>query len=579
LGPWETVARIPIVREPRLTERWFFPAALVSLAGLAATAALTSRNRALSRRRQELQGEVDRHTEALRQRTTDLEANQVELLTRSRTIEEQAERLRGLDRLKSEFIADIAHELRTPLTLLLGSLEQGEPADVGVARRNAETLHLLVEQLFQLQDLDKGKLPLRARRIDLARSVADSVGQFAEAFAAAGRELVGPEPGAFIELWANASAVRRITANLLQNALRYGQGRTEVRLGVEGVVARIEVLDRGPGVPPEDRARVFERFVQLSTGDTRVAEGMGIGLAMVRELIELHGGEVGVDDAPGGGARFWLTLPLGSDHLTVDDIESEVTPLRVFLPPLAPEPPEPPAAGPLLLVVEDNDELRSWLVQRLVSRYRVVEARDGGEGLEMALAHRPAAILSDVRMPRKDGLQMARELRAHPAIGGTPVMFLSAKAMVEDRVEGLQVADDYLCKPFGTQELLLRLARLVDGASPVEPGPPVHVQELLDRLAATADRRMAEPEFGVAQLAKAMAMSTRTLQDRMKVLDLPPPGPWLLERRLTRAHALLREGRLETVGEVAGAVGMSPAYLSRAYRAWSGLSPSEELRR
>ena len=579
LGPWETVLRVPVVRQPRLTEQWFFPVGTFGLSALVGMGVLVLRNRALTRRREELQGEVNRQTDALRQRASDLEANQTELVARSRIIEDQAERLRELDRLKSEFIADIAHELRTPLTLLLGSLEHGEPADVAVARRNAESLHMLVEQLFQLRDMDKGRLPMRARRVDLVRTLQDSVAQFTDAFA--GRELVGPPSAPWVEVWANASAVRRVVANLLQNALRYGQGRTEVRLAEEGAWVRVEVLDQGPGVPPSERDRVFERFVQLSTGDTRVAEGMGIGLAMVKELVELHGGEVGVGEAPGGGACFWFTLPLGSDHLTVDDIENEVTPHHVTVPPPPREPPAPSTDGPVVLVVEDNEELRSWLVQRLAPRYRVIEARDGEEGLEAARQHRPAAIVSDVRMPRKDGLQMVRELRAHPALGKTPVMFLSAKAMVEDRVEGLQIADDYLCKPFGTQELLLRLARLIGEVVVEAPTPdlPLHVQEFLDRLAATADRRLVEESFGVNELAKAMAMSARTLQERMKALSLPPPGPWLLERRLARAQELLREGRFETVGEVAVAVGLSRAYLSRTYRAWSGVAPSDELKR
>ena len=369
----------------------------------------------------------------------------------------------------------------------------------------------------------------------------------------------------------------RALTNLLQNALRHGRGDVEVTLQATEPWARVSVRDHGPGVPPEDRARVFSRFVQLSTGDAKAAEGMGIGLALVKEIAEQHGGDVGVDVAPGGGALFWLTLPTGSDHLAIEDVAiddvSPASPQR-RAPPA--RPPEAPTGGPKLLLVEDNDELRGYLVSRLSSRYDVIEATNGDEGLAAARARRPDVILSDVRMPGKDGLQMVRELRADPALARVPVMFLSAKTQEEDRVAGLQLADDYLTKPFGTQELLARLARLTPGAAPVTP-PPVE-SAFVERLTATADRSLGDADFHVAELAKAMAMSVRALQVRMKSIGLSSPAEWLLERRLSRARELMRSGAHETVGEVADAVGLSRTYLARAYRAWAGKTPREELR-
>ena len=231
-----------------------------------------------------------------------------------------------------------------------------------------------------------------------------------------------------------------------------------------------------------------------------------------------------------------------------------------------------------ILLVEDNDELRGFMAGLFAERWTVSQARDGREGLELVRRLRPGLVVSDVRMPRLDGLRMARAMRSDPSVASIPILFVSAKTQEEDRVAGLELGDDYLCKPFGSAELLARAERLLRAGSsePVRPDRPAHEAAFLDALAKAVATGLADPEFSVAGLARKLAMSERSLQGRMKELDLPPPRTYLLEARLSEAKSMLRAGKFRTVSEVATAVGLSRAYFTRAYAAWAGQPPSRD---
>jgi len=565
LGEWEDGAVLELERTPALRERAFFPLVVAAPVLLLLFGGALLRGRLARRRADALAAEVERQTAELRERARRLQELAGELDGRNRTVSAQAARLRELDDLKRRFLADIAHELRTPLTLVLGALE-APSEDPARARKHAEKLATLVDELFDLARLEAGALKPRMRRLDLSSLVRGAAEGFRREFEEEGRTLTVDVADELV-VWADRKLLDRIVGNLIGNALRHGDGPTSVRLGDDSGTACLRVQDAGPGIPTEERERVFERFVQLSTGDQRAHEGAGIGLSMVAELSALHGGDATIRD--GEGAIFEVRLPLGDDHVRVDDVD--LRPEAAPLPSRA-----APAQGEGLLLVEDNAEMRAFIAGVLRRRWPVVEAADGQEALDAVARARPRAIVSDVRMPRLDGLSLARALRADADTADLPILLVSAKTQAEDRVAGLEVADDYLAKPFSSRELLLRVEKLLGGPEAAPPPRPSHERVIVERIDAAVAEGLADPTFRVPVLAKRVAMSERSLQRSMRELGLGAPGAYILAARLEEARRALRERRHATVGEVAAAVGLSRSYFARAYRAWAGHAPSDE---
>lgn len=267
-----------------------------------------------------------------------------------------------------------------------------------------------------------------------------------------------------------------------------------------------------------------------------------------------------------------MDLPLGTAHLAPDEIDLE----RGGAPAAAPEP-RAGERGARILLVEDHDQLRAWLAESLGENFRVVAARDGVEALALATRSTFDLVISDVKMPGMDGLALVRQLRRLPGGAGLPLMLISARQEVDDRVEGLELADDYLAKPFQMPELLARARALLR-----RNAPPAPLSEdsatFFAELRSCAEARLADRDFSAGALAKAMAMSPRTLQLRMVEPDLPTPNEWLRNLRIEQAEALLRSGAAGSVGDAAAAVGMERAYFSRVYAARTGRPPSEDLR-
>lgn len=558
------------------------------LAGTLRTRALRRRAEALEKTVQERTAELASANEGLRVRNDEQARAAEALRAANREVSDQAEKLDRLVRLQRDAVATASHELRTPLTLVLGPLAEVErtlpeggaaAARLATARANALRLDAIVQQLFQLSRAQAGALRLAAERADLRAIVGSAVDRFRDDADQRGIVLASEFPSAAVRLWFDAEIVETALGNLLANALRYVPrgGRISVVVTSTDAWAEVRVTDTGPGVPVALRDRVFDRFVR---GEGQApGDGAGLGLALVKELVERHGGEVGLDPGcPGAGARFWFRLPTGSAHLAPGDIA-----------PGRPRPededitdPPTPAAGPRkrVLLVEDDGALRGYLREHLAEGYAVEEAEGGEDALRMARVSAPDIVVSDLSMPRGDGLTLARELRADTTLRGVPILLVSARAGAVDRVEGLGHADDFLAKPVYVPELLARVSLLLrrapatGSAAPVQPAGSV----LLARLGAAADPRLGDPAFGAEELARAVAMSRRTLHRQMIDAGLDAPTRWLLERRLATGRHLLRSRRCTTVGEAAAAVGLSRPYFTQAYAAWCGRSPGDDLR-
>ncbi len=393
------------------------------------------------------------------------------------------EKSKELDDLKTQFFANVSHELRTPLALILGPTERllespdiskSARRDLEVVARNARTLLGHVDNLLDIAKLEASGLEPKYVETDLSWLTRFVAGHF-EALAKDKRttfEVEGPD---VLIAQIDPEKVQRILLNLLSNAFKFTPSGGHIRLSLReaGERAFIEVADSGPGVPPDQREAVFERFRQLEGGATRRLGGTGLGLSIARDFAVMHGGSIAISEAPEGGALFVVELPRTAPPGVVvrskPERPAEVpTEVRNVLDALRAEsgavtPVSTAAKGALVLVVEDNPEMSRFIADALSDQYRVAAVFDGKEGLEKARALRPDLILSDIMMPEMSGDELVLAVRRCPELDATPIVLLTAKADDELRVRLLREgAQDYLTKPFSVAELRARVANLVN---------------------------------------------------------------------------------------------------------------------
>jgi PAS domain S-box-containing protein len=394
----------------------------------------------------------------------------------------RAEALAELDRAKTEFFTGISHEFRTPLTLLQGPIEQlrAHPAvlaapdvadELDVAHRNGLRLARLVNTLLDFSRLQAGRMQARFAPTDLSALTAELAGMFRSAVERAGLaftvHVALDEP-----VWVDRESWEKIVLNLLSNALKFSfNGGITVGLRRVDTTAVLEVADTGIGIPAADLDLLFDRFHQVRGARGRSAEGSGIGLALARELVALHGGTISAASRLGEGSTFTVRLPFGSAHLPAEQLAPDAAePGRVrsadpFVTEavrwLDEEPAHEPAdddGRPRVLVADDNADMREYLTRLLSPHYAVTAVADGAAALSAARADPPDLLLTDVMMPELDGFALLTALRADPALATLPVVVLSARAGQEAAAEGLAAgADDYLVKPFTTADLLARV--------------------------------------------------------------------------------------------------------------------------
>ncbi|WP_395845781.1 ATP-binding protein [Cystobacter fuscus] len=404
---------------------------------------------------------------------------------------QRAARLAEMDRVKTAFFSNVSHEFRTPLTLMLGPTEnalaspeqalRGE--DLKRVHRNELRLLKLVNTLLDLSRLEAGRTQGRFVPTDLAALTAGLASAFDSTVTRAGLRLTVDCPALPEPVWVDPDMWEKIVLNLVSNAFKFTlQGDITVLLRWRDTHAELSVQDTGTGIPVEQQGLIFERFHRVEGAWGRSEEGTGIGLSLVRELVELHGGRVRVESAPGQGSTFTVELPAGRAHLPAERVLQEpprvstATGSRAFVQeaeqwiqatPEAVEEQELPAPsgeGPRghVLLVDDNADMRDYIARLLRGHFRVEAVADGQAALEAARAHPPDMVLSDVMMPRLDGFGLVRELKADARTAHVPVMLLSARASEKATLEGFAAGGmDYMVKPFRARELLARVGALV----------------------------------------------------------------------------------------------------------------------
>jgi signal transduction histidine kinase len=424
-------------------------------------------------------------------------------IANARSYEEErkrAEALAELDRAKTAFFSNVSHEFRTPLTLMLGPIEEmlrrysglspAARAQLEIVDRNGMRLLRLVNTLLDFSRIEAGRVQAIYQPTDLASFTADLASMFRAAIERAGLRLAVDCPTLPEPVYVDPDMWEKIVLNLLSNAFKFTlQGSIEIRLRAAGEAVELRVADTGTGIPAGEMPHLFERFHRVQNARGRTHEGSGIGLALVQELVRLHGGTIGAESELGKGTTFIVRMPLGKAHLPPDQVTSETRPVAAagaakpyveeamrWLPAesgnenaleLA-DHHEVPAVStnggadsesrPRVLVADDNADMRQYVARLLGDRYQVRTASDGESALSAVRQWKPDLILTDVMMPRLDGFGLLREVRGDAALRETPLIMLSARAGEESRVEGMDAgADDYLVKPFSARELIARV--------------------------------------------------------------------------------------------------------------------------
>lgn len=522
-----------------------------------------------------------------------------------------------LDKIKSRFFANISHEFRTPLTLILGPLQdllkkkdsKAFHAELALIENNAQRLLTLINQILDLSKLDAGKYQLNIVRADLIAMMKRAVWSFHslaemkniklsfEADAEAHIANFDPE---MVEIMVN---------NLMSNALKFEPEGGFIEVKVEsrepGRKEQItwSVTNRGSFISPEDQDQIFNRFYQSeSTQD--LGKGSGIGLALVRELVELHGGTIRVESSREKGTSFVVGL-LTNLRLSSAKEEKEA-PIKhrkmessqsVSVAALNHETGSDTWTGeeengsnlPMVLVVEDHSEVMQYIESVLTEDYQVQKARNGQEGIEQATSLIPDIIISDVMMPKKDGNQMANELKNHELTSHIPIILLTAKASMESRLEGLESkADSYLTKPFHGDELKLRIRNMLDARNKLREK---YSRELIlkshnmvvksmdevfvEKLCQSVEDNIANEDYSVEELARNVGLSRSQLHRKLEAITSKSASQFIREYRLERARELI-EKKVGTIAEISFQVGFSsPGYFNKCFKEYFKTTPGE----
>lgn len=541
--------------------------------------------------------------------------HQAELVAQNRELEEQRDLQRQLNRQLEEatqsklmFFTNVSHDLRTPLTLIAEPVEQlvgaanltpAQQTFVKIADKNVRILHRLINQILDFRKYESGKLDLHRQEVDFASLVPE----WADSFRAMARRRdikfeITIDSTHDLVMGIDVEKMERVFFNLMSNAFKHtpDNGRISFVCTRDGDTVTFTVADSGEGIPKEHIEQIFKQFYQV---EKHHPDGSGIGLSLVKAFVELHGGSITADSEPGHGAVFTVKIPVVHVSDTVAAHQPAISPGDVMaeLAAIEPESGDGDDDKPLLLVIDDNDDLRKLLGELLHDEYRVLAASNGQDGLRMAARHVPDIIICDVMMPVMDGLECCRLIKDEISTSHIPVLMLTACSMDEQRAQGYDSgADGYLAKPFNADVLRSRCRSLIanrrrirqlwasDGLPSASAGMNVDnpkaargdmENEFYSRFIDIVNAEMGDPDLNVDSLASKMGLGRSQFYRKIKALTNYSPVELLRRMRLNRARDLLTTTD-RTISEIGYEVGFaSPAYFTRCYREAFGETPSD----
>lgn len=519
------------------------------------------------------------------------------------------EREQALEKAKTNFFTNISHEFRTPLTLIAGPVDalrsnltdERLKTQVDILERNASRLLTLVNQLLDLARLESGIVKLRVTCLDIVTVVKGVTMSFNSLADVRRIKLNVNSSQPSLPAYVDREKIETVLTNLISNSFKFTEdgGRIEVDLSVEKnpqPMCTISVKDTGKGISEKDVSHVFERFYQASSNDGK-NPGTGIGLALTKELIELHKGSVDIKSQEGVGTEVRIHLLLGKDHfedhqLIATDVEESTfvgdgvlnTQVETVLAD------HHEAAAPVILLIEDNEDLMIYL--KSILPYPVLEASDGEQGISVAIEHIPDLVISDVMMPLKNGFEVCDALKNNEKTSHIPIMMLTARASAEDRIHGFKAqADDYLVKPFIPKELLVRVQNLVESRrrlrekfnrqvilKPSDVALQSIDEQFLGKVMAALEANIGNEDFSVEILGREVGMSRSQIHRKLHALTNQSASQFISAFRLNRAMDMIRQNA-GTIAEIAYSVGFSsPSYFNRCFLQHFGCTPSEVKR-
>ncbi len=524
--------------------------------------------------------------------------------------QKEAERLAEMDKMKSNFFSNITHEFRTPLTLIIEPLRQAlenqnleEKEKIKLAHNNSQKLLRLINQLLDLFKLEHQKMKVKLKRGDILEVISPIVSSFTPLAEQKGIELKYQVPKSLPSFDFDKDKVEKILFNLISNAIKfteqgsvelsvYSQEKTESPTATPNGITflLLTVSDTGIGISAEKQKHIFDRFYQIDDSSTRKQQGTGIGLALTKELVGLMGGKIELESELGKGSTFKVFLPLsnvseGSENHKITDTSAPIvveTPNHIVSQ-------INPDAGNIALVIEDNAEMRKFIVESLQDSYQVLEADNGTKGLEIAKQTIPNVIISDIMMPEMDGFEVCKQLKTDDKTSHIPIILLTAKTALNSKIQGLKYgADAYLTKPFDTRELLVRMEKLVELRQLLRikfsqqletetriPELSEYDQNFLNNLDEVIQENLDNELLSVEILSKKVAMSRAQLHRKLRALLDQSPSEFIRNYRLREAMQLLKTKK-GNVTEVAFMVGFSSQkYFSTRFKEKYGISPKE----
>ena len=517
------------------------------------------------------------------------------------------ERLQELDQLKSRFFANISHEFRTPLTLVLGEIDSvmsenidvKEKGKLQVANRNARRLLGLINQLLDLSKLEAGSMELNAEQHNIVSFLKSLFYSFESLSESQKITLKFESECENIPVVFDPDKMEKIFYNLISNAFKFvsSNGEIKVNLNIINSAAEIRIKDTGIGIPPDRLPHIFDRFYQADSSASRKHEGTGIGLALTKELIELHKGSISVNSKEGEGSEFIILLPLGDFKIEREELVKLQPAEYLNLNNFSAQEKEEKITGldspvsenhEIVLIVEDNPDVRNYISELLKTEYKVIEASDGEEGISNARDEIPDLIITDVMMPGMDGFQFSTQIRSDMKTSHIPIIMLTAKAGLDDKIEGLETGiDAYITKPFSAKELRVRVRNLIyqreqlrkrfSKSTIIKPSEVTVVsmdQEFLEKTIKVIEQNFEDPKFSIEKLADEVNMSLSQLNRKLNALVAQPAGQLIRSLRLQRAADLLRQNA-DTVAGICYKVGFNDqGYFGRVFKRQFGISPN-----
>jgi signal transduction histidine kinase/DNA-binding response OmpR family regulator len=509
---------------------------------------------------------------------------------------QQTARLKALDETKSRFFTNLSHELRTPLALILGPLaealknkkvldDQALTKHINIAHRNTKKLLGLVNEIMELSSLEAGKATLSLSNVKLQDMLRRCFFAFESGATLSGvRLLVDDRIGEPLWIQSDVNKLEKILTNLVSNALKHSPAGSMITLVIDRKddVLMVEVSDAGTGIHPDDLPHIFDRYFQTNQPEKSLQGGTGLGLALARELIHLMSGSISVTSELGMGSTFSIKLPyVEGKAVAAEGIGWSTTSSPTDIPVTQ----TGQVKESSVLIVEDNPDMAAFLQSLLADKYHIQLAGDGMEALKYLEKGKVDLLLSDIMMPRMDGFELIKRLKADRLHASIPTILLTARNLPEDKIRGLRIGvDDYITKPFHAESLLVRIDNLLlnkrvrqdvkkEAASP--PLPDQHAA-MLAKAEAFIEKQIGNSKLKVSELAIELAVSERQVFRVIRQLTGLTPIHFIREIRLRKARQLLEHKAYSTVGDVAYDCGFeNPSYFTKIYQERYGIKPSE----